>query len=137
MRNFLFSMLAAALILTAATPKADETAPAIQSVIERQLAAFQANDLDRAFTFAAPTIQKMFGDPQNFGRMVRNGYPMVWRPARYEMMQLVQTTSGPVQVVLFEDAAGTLHEAGYLMKLVNGVWRIAGVHIRKRPGVGA
>lgn len=136
MRNFLFSVMAMVLILTATTPRADEPAPAIQSVIESQLAAFQANDLDRAFTFAAPTIQKMFGDPQNFGRMVQSGYPMVWRPARHEMLQLVQTTSGPVQVVLFEDAAGMLHEAGYLMKMVNGIWRIAGVHIRKRPGVG-
>ncbi len=110
--------------------------PDIEATIGAQIDAFQADDFAKAFTYASPKIQGIFGTAQNFGTMVRQGYPMVWRPARYEMLQLVETSSGPVQVVLFEDAAGVLHEAGYLMALVDGVWRIAGVHIRKRPGVG-
>lgn len=136
MRLFLMAMLIAASITAAGQSRADQPSQAIQTVIERQIAAFLRNDLVGAFAFAAPNIQQRFGDPQKFGQMVRSGYPMVWRPERYEMLELVQTPSGPVQVVLFEDAAGALHEAGYLMKLVDGVWRIAGVHVRRRPGVG-
>ena len=139
MRLALMSLLAA-LILVAAQPgtaRADEPGDTIRSVIEGQLSAFQANDLDGAFAFASPMIQQKFGDPQNFGQMVRSGYPMVWRPARHEMLDLVETSSGLVQVVLFEDAAGGLYEAGYLMQMINGEWRINGVHVRRRPGVGA
>lgn len=116
---------------------AGEPADSIQNVIESQLSAFQASDVDRAFTYASPSIQKQFGDPLNFGRMVEYAYPMVWRPRRYEMRELVETGAGPVQVVLFEDAAGALHEAGYLMQEVDGIWRINGVKLRKLPGVGA
>lgn len=138
MRLALMSLLAA-LILVAAQPgtaRADEPGDTIRSVIEGQLSAFQANDLDGAFAFASPTIQQKFGDPQNFGQMVRSGYPMVWRPARHEMLELLETPSGLVQVVLFEDSAGGLHEAGYLMQMIDGEWRINGVHVRRRPGVG-
>ena len=116
---------------------AEEPADSIQTVISDQIAAFRASDVETAFGFASPSIQRQFGDPENFGRMVRQGYPMVWRPRRFEMRQLVDTDSGPVQVVLFEDAAGVLHEAGYLMVEVDGVWRIAGVKLRRVPQVGA
>ena len=115
---------------------AEEPGDTIQGVIADQLSAFQANDVERAFNHATPMIQQKFGDPGNFGRMVALGYPMVWRPKRYEWRQLVETDSGPVQVVLFEDASGALHEAGYLMQQIDGLWRINGVHVRALPQVG-
>ncbi|MEM7059832.1 MAG: DUF4864 domain-containing protein [Pseudomonadota bacterium] len=118
------------------TARADDASTDIQSVIQSQLDAFQKNDLETAFGFASPTIQQKFGSPETFGRMVRNGYPMVWRPASREWRQLVQTDAGPVQVVLFEDSSGRLHEAGYLMQQIDGIWRINGVHVRQAPGVG-
>lgn len=137
----LVSLFAPLLVLigffTAPSPaRAQDDAVAIQSVIQSQLDAFQANDLETAFGFASPTIQQKFGSPETFGRMVQNGYPMVWRPASRQWQKLVQTDAGPVQVVLFEDASGRLHEAGYLMQLVDGIWRINGVHVRQAPGVG-
>ena len=124
------------ILLNPAAVKAEDDSAAIQSVIQSQLDAFQANDLDTAFGFASPTIQQKFGSPETFGQMVRNGYPMVWRPASRQWQKLVQTDAGPVQVVLFEDANGRLHEAGYLMQQINGIWRINGVNVRKAPGVG-
>ena len=123
-------------IWTPAPAQADGHEKAIQSVIEQQLSAFQANDLDTAFSYASPTIQQKFGSAQTFGRMVETGYPMVWRPSSHRMQELVQTDAGPVQVVLFEDATGRMHEAGYLMQQIDGIWRINGVHVRKAPGVG-
>ena len=130
-------LITAFLILTASlTARADEPGDSIQAVISDQIAAFQANDVDRAFTHASPNIQKIFQTPKRFGQMVRQGYPMVWRPARYQWLKIVQTDSGPVQVVLFEDQSGRLHEAGYLMQQIDGIWRINGVKLREVDGVG-
>ena len=125
-----------ALLLFAVPAAAAEPEDSIQAVIADQLDAFQRSDLDQAFTHAAPGIQGIFKTPERFGEMVRSGYPMVWRPAHWEWRELVETGSGPVQVVLFQDQSGQLHEAGYLMQLVDGVWRIAGVKLRAVPGAG-
>lgn len=135
MRHVLLTLLAAILLFTAPA-RAGEPGDSIRAVIETQLEAFQRNDVAAAFTHASPMIQKKFGDAQTFGRMVAQAYPMVWRPRRHEMRQLVDTEVGPVQVVLFEDGAGRLHEAGYLMQQVDGVWRINGVKLRALPGTG-
>ena len=136
MRLFLILALCMGLMTTHQPVRADEPGDSIEAVIEDQLAAFQRNDMGQAFRHAAPLIQEKFGTPQNFGRMVELAYPMVWRPRRHEMRQLVETESGPVQVVLFEDGAGRLHEAGYLMQMIDGVWRIAGVKLRQLPSTG-
>lgn len=135
------SLVLALLLVLALAPIrpgiADEPADSIQAVIEDQLSAFLTDDLEAAFAFASPTIQRKFGDPESFGRMVEMGYPMVWRPRSHQMRELIETELGPVQVVLFEDGQGRLHEAGYLMQQIDGVWRINGVHVRRAPGVGA
>ena len=136
------SIIAAIVLMLTALPwgmgpaKAEDQGAAITAVIESQLQAFQRNDLDVAYSFASPTIQRMFGNPQRFGKMVQNGYPMVWRPSSYRMDRLLETEAGLVQIVMFEDASGRFHEAGYLMELIDGRWRIAGVHVRRQPGVG-
>jgi len=136
MRILTLALIIAMSVFTPRPGVADEPTDGIQAVISQQLADFQRSDVDAAFQHAAPGIQAIFEDPQAFGRMVRESYPMVWRPARFEMLQLVETPAGPVQVVLFEDQSGKLHEAGYLMKQVDGSWRIAGVRLRQVPGVG-
>lgn len=132
------ALIAAFLMLTATfTARAEEPGDSIQAVISDQIAAFQANDVERAFTHASPNIQRIFQTPKRFGQMVQQGYPMVWRPARYQWLKIVETDSGPVQVVLFEDQSGRLHEAGYLMQQIDGVWRINGVKLREVDGIGA
>ena len=59
---------------------AQDAQGAIREVISDQIAAFEADDFATAFGFASPAIREMFGTPDRFGRMVREGYPMVWRP---------------------------------------------------------
>lgn len=137
MRSILIVSLAFVVGLLSLPLRAEEPNNSIEAVIESQIQAFQRKDVAAAFTHASPTIQQKFGDAQTFGRMVEMAYPMVWQPRRHEMRQLVQTDFGPVQVVLFEDASGQLHEAGYLMQRIDGVWRINGVKLRALPGVGA
>ena len=128
-----------ALAMFAALPIAwaEEPADTIQQVIVSQLAALQANDLTAAFAHASPTIQSKFGTADVFGRMVETGYPVIWRPASYEMLALVDTAAGPVQKVLMQDRAGRLYEVAYEMRLIDGIWRINGVYLRALPDLGS
>lgn len=109
--------------------------PQIESTIQSQIDAFLKDDFGAAFEFASPTIRLMFRTPENFGAMVRRGYPMVWRPADVEFGPL-RTIEGQLsQQVLVEDAEGRRFIAEYKMVQVDGVWRIAGVSIVPAPDV--
>jgi hypothetical protein len=137
MRKRLIPLVLALLIaLPTATP-AQTREPGIESVITGQIEAFRAEDLPRAFTFASPMIQQMFRDPQNFGVMVRNGYPMVWRPSEVTMGELRSENGRLVQSVILRDMAGKLFVAEYEMIELDGQWRINGVRIRQVPDAGA
>lgn len=131
-------MTAAALALgltlsLAVEANADESSGAIQTVIQNQFEAFQADDFETAFEFASPGIQRMFGTPQRFGEMVRQGYPMVWRPSSVEFTALDERAGRMYQNVLITDGAGTLHLLEYEMLRTEDGWEINGVQF-KRPG---
>lgn len=134
-------MFAAVLALLAAfaapSARAEDDGAGIPAVIADQIGAFLRGDLDAAWAHASPTIQGVFGTPERFGQMVREGYPMVWRPSRWEMRDRTAIPDGFVQTVMFEDAQGRLFLADYEMRLVDGVWRINGVSLRELPGMGA
>lgn len=133
--RFLIPLLVA---LVATLPaKADDITNNIQAVIADQIDAFQRSDLDQAFSHASPKIQGIFETAGRFAQMVRGGYPMIWRPARWEMRNLENFDGTRVQIVLFEDQEGDLFEAAYEMQLVDGVWRINGVQLRRMPGVSS
>jgi hypothetical protein len=105
----------------------------IESVISAQIDAFLADDVERAFTYASPTIRRMFGTPERFGEMVRNGYPMVWRPEKVEFLSVEQRARGLWQTVLIRDGEGALHILEYQMVQQDGRWLINGVRLRKAP----
>ena len=123
------------LVFAAASANAQtaEEADAIRSTIQSQLYAMQQDEWAEAFTYASPTIQRVFGDPENFSRMVTSGYPMVYRPKSFKSGDLMPGPQGPIQVMFFEDQQGRLFIADYLMQLVDGEWRINGVSIRPAP----
>ena len=129
--------LFAALIALAAAWPAQADEGAIRGVIGDQIAAFRADDFETAFGFAAPSIRRLFGTSSNFGAMVRQGYPMVWRPGSVEY--LTTTPRGAVweQDVLVTDAGGRLHLLRYSMVETGDGWRIAGVELLRAPEVGA
>lgn len=112
---------------------ADESA--VQKVISDQIAAFQADDFDTAFTFASPNIKRIFGDATRFGQMVRNGYPMVWRPAEVQFLDTESAGGAVRQHVLIRDQEGVYYELQYDM--IDGAegWKINGVQV-KRAGEG-
>ncbi|MFM1862583.1 MAG: DUF4864 domain-containing protein [Gemmobacter sp.] len=128
--------LAAALWL-ALVPMAQAQDAAIQGVIARQIEAFKADDFATAFTFASPAIKGIFGTPERFGQMVRQGYPMVHRPAEVRFLELREVQGRLWQRVMMTDAAGQVHLLEYQMIEAPEGWQINGVQILKGVGVGA
>jgi hypothetical protein len=117
------------------TPRAGWAQEAdIRGVIDAQITAFLADDFAAAFEFAAPGIRRIFRSAENFGLMVREGYPMVHRPGRVRYLDLEPAGADRLQRVLIEDRSGARHVLEYRMELVNGAWRIAGVRILQAPG---
>lgn len=106
----------------------------IEAVIQNQISAFQADNFEVAFSYAAPNIQSAFGNSKRFAQMIVNRFPMVWRPAQVQYLKL--TRSGPyvLQRVMVTDQQNTLHLLVYQLVPINEDWRISGVQILPIPG---
>lgn len=136
MRNGLGILLLAVLVVfSPLRPVLAQDAP-IRGVIQGQIDAFQADDFARAFSFASPTIQGMFGTPENFGLMVKEGYPMVYRPAEVEMQELREIAGNLWQRVRVVDQAGRAHFLDYMMIETPEGWQINGVSLLPAPETG-
>ena len=115
----------------------DTRSDGIEGTIRSQIDAFIADDFATAFTFASPMIKRVFGNSDNFGAMVRQGYPMVWRPSDVRFLELEDVGGRPVQRVLLVDQAGVAYVAEYEMIQTAQGWQINGVSIERSPEVGA
>jgi hypothetical protein len=109
----------------------------VQDTIRDQIEAFQADDFEAAFAFASPNIQRLFGNADNFERMVTQAYPMVWRPADVRYLEQEEIAGDTWQKVLITDQQGETHVLGYRMLSTETGWKINGVQILPKPGVGA
>ncbi|MFK7753995.1 MAG: DUF4864 domain-containing protein [Sedimentitalea sp.] len=109
----------------------------IRATIGAQIEAFKADDFDQAFSYASPTIQGLFRTPDNFGGMVRNGYPMVWRPAEVRYLELREVSGALWQMVQITDAAGEVHILDYQMIELENGWKINGVQLLEAAGINA
>lgn len=128
MRPLILSLL---LMLGLAAPlRAD---PDAQAVITAQIDAFLAQDVTRAYGYASPFIQQKFGSPEQFGTMVREGYPMVWRPSDVTFLEMREIAGRLWQGVRVLDAAGAAWIVDYEMIETPEGWRINGVTVRPAP----
>jgi len=129
-------ILAALTAVTLSGPVPAQEGP-VQGVIADQIEAFQRDDFDAAFGFASPLIQGLFGTPENFGLMVRRGYPMVWRPA--DVQYLDQRVEAPYtyQNIRIRDADGAVFNLEYQMIATPDGWQINGVQFIEAPGLSA
>jgi hypothetical protein len=134
MRNILL-----ALALVWAAPVLAQTArePAVEQVITEQIRAFEADDFAAAFSHASPGIRGLFGTPEVFGRMVREGYPMVWRPSAFRFLGVTPEAGALHQKVLVTDAQGVTHLLDYTMIQTPDGWRIDAVRILRAPDLNA
>lgn len=111
-----------------AIPPAD--AAAIRQVIQGQLDAFQHDDWNAAFGYAAPTIQTKFVSPEVFSQMVTGGYRPVYRPKSVEFRELKASEFGPTQELFLVGPDGLSYLAYYTMeRQPDGTWRINGCYL--------
>jgi hypothetical protein len=103
-----------------------------QAAIQGQLEAFLADDPARAYSFAAPSIKRIFPTVESFMSMVEGGYQPVRRPQSFAFgkSQEMSATS-IIQQVLLVGPDGKNWEAVYTLGLQpDGTWLITGVSLR-------
>jgi hypothetical protein len=110
-------------------PAQAQQAPQIRQTITAQYDAMAQGDFARAFSYASPNIQALFGTPQRFEAMVRQGYPMVIAPREMRLGPLRQVAGNLWQRVVLVDQAGRLHELDYMMVETSQGWQINGVQL--------
>lgn len=115
-----------------AAPPGEPTLPArewtaIRKVIGDQLAALKAGDGVKAMTYAAPGIRDQFGTPDNFMRMVREGYGALLTARRTQFLEgavIDEAVVQPLRLVLPDESV--LVALYQMQRQPNGQWRIAG-----------
>lgn len=135
MRHMMPALLVAMLLGNAARAQ-DAVTPAdrtlVQHIITEQIDAFRRDDAATAFSFAAPHIQAMFGDAPHFLAMVRQAYPLVYRPRTFNFGTPTVADGLLIQKVQLLGANGDEALALYQMeKEPDGGWRIAGCSLIK------
>jgi hypothetical protein len=104
---------------------------AIRDVIQRQVDAFRRDDGEAAFGLASPAIRVMFGNPDVFMDMVRQGYQPVYRPQVFEFREIVDLHGLPTQKVHVIGPDGRPVTAFYPMaQQPDGSWRIEGCYLQ-------
>ena len=132
----MFRFIAVIFIFISTISTADEQTD-IQNTISNQLEAFASDDFTEAFTHASPGIKDIFGSVDNFSRMVKKGYPMVWRYNNFQFLKLEETPQGYSQIVRITDKKDELFLLKYFMKNISGIWKISGVTIIKASDFSA
>lgn len=125
--------LLAAMLLTLSPARADDAAVG-RSVIESQINAFLNDDMATAYSFAAPSIKRIYPDQARFFDMVRRGYQPVYRPGNFAFgrSKLAPDGAGLVQEVLIEGPDGQDWTALYsLERQPDGSFKINGVQMIK------
>ena len=122
-------------ILTGPSSLPNTDLAAIRNVIVGQLDAFRHDDAEKAFSFAAPQIKKIFGTPEVFLRMVRESYRAVYRPQTYRFLDVKRINGQLVQPVTVVGPSGITETALYIMEIQpDGSWRIGGCIMAQKPG---
>ena len=100
-----------------------------QSIITQQLEAFKADDANKAYSFAAPLVHKIFPDMQTFMSMVQQGYPPVYRNKQYSFGGTSLDAAGrQYEKVEILGQDGVRYAARYYFEQQpDGSWKISGV----------
>lgn len=125
--------LAVALLIAPVAARADDAA-AGQQVIESQINAFLNDDMQAAYSFAAPSIKRLYPDENRFFDMVKRGYQPVYRPGNFAFgrSKSAPDGSGLIQEVLIQGPDGQDWTALYsLERQPDGTLKINGVQMIK------
>jgi hypothetical protein len=121
--------------LPAAQAEGDGAQTTTTAVIKDQLSAFAAGDKTGAYSFAAPSIQQRFTNPDIFMQMVVSGYPALIGPRIVDFRDYEKRGGRVEQAVMIVAQDGSAWMAHYtLQQMEEGVWRISGCWLEKLPG---
>lgn len=109
---------------------AAEPAGLIQSVIQRQMKAFNEDDYRAAYAFASGSIRRRFST-ERFEKMVKSGYPQIAKShlVSFGEITLTNDKQAAVAVVHVTGKDRVTVIAEYQMVLEEGEWKIGGVTI--------
>lgn len=112
---------------------------AVQATIEAQIGAFRAGDNEAAYSYAAPSIKRIFPTLDQFMAMVTGAYQPVWKPRNFAFGKSRELGPGSIaQQVLLVGPDGKDYEAVYTLELQpDGTFRITGVSLRGTKALGA
>ena len=104
----------------------------IKSIVNQQLEAFKNDDFEKAYSFASPTIKKMFNSTEVFRKMVIGGYQAVYRPQSIKIGSVEIIKGVATLKVYLVDPNGEFVTANYLMEQQeDGEWLIGGCILSK------
>ena len=111
---------------------------AIEQVIRDQLDAFGHDDAGRAWGHSTPEIQRRFGNPDDFMRMVRDNYKAVYRAGSFQFVRLRKVDGTWTQTVDLVDESGFVWRAAFLMKrLGKSGWKVGGCTLTETSAIAA
>lgn len=107
----------------------------IRNIIVGQLDAFKSDDAEKAFSFAAPNIRKIFRTAEIFLHMVRKSYQSVYRPRSFEFRAIQRIDDKIVQPLAVVGPSGVAETALYIMEpQSDGSWKIGACIMAREPG---
>ena len=135
-KAFLASLLALSWGVPARADAAAHRAP-LRADLERPLEAVRRHDGPAAFAFASEEIKALFGTPERFMAMVREGYGAIYAPRGFAFGEARAEDGRVRQIVEFDGLDGDGIVALYDMeRQPDGSFKIAGVDlVRRRPSV--
>ncbi|QPC88721.1 DUF4864 domain-containing protein [Mesorhizobium sp. NBSH29] len=103
-----------------------------QATIQSQIGAFRSGDNARAYSFAAPNVQRIFPTLDRFMGMVTGTYRPVYQPDSFSFGEAREGAPGTIaQQVFLVGPDGKNYEAIYTLELQpDGTFRITGVSLR-------
>lgn len=107
----------------------------LEDVIRDQLQAFKDRDVGAAWSYASPTIKGIFQTPENFGRMVQNGYPMVWDNSDVLFLDRREFENRTRQEVQIKGPEGAFFILDYQMIQTDAGWQVNGVQVIRVPDI--
>lgn len=108
----------------------DDDKANIKTVVEEQLDAFAVDDFEKAYSYAAPLIKRIFASPEIFKNMVTTQYQAVYRPKKIDFGDVKLVRGSPSLNVFLVDPDGNFVTATYLMqRQPNNGWLIAGCYL--------
>lgn len=130
----ILSLIAAVMIMAPPGPAFSQSAEsdhaAFRQIISAQIDAFRADNADKAYSFAAPSLQHQFSNPAKFMAMVRKRYVPIYAPTRFSFGDVSNELGKPTQRVTIVGPHGRAWLVRYgFSKHRAGQWRIAAVHL--------